>query len=196
MNNAQNNWQSRRAFTLMEIIVVITIIVIMSSLIVPRLSGNEKRQFKVTVDQVGDLLTMYAQRQSLGQKMVGILHDRRVNSLTLMELDDDGGSKDHIANWRVDPYVDAVKLPPFMIDSDVMILMDGDSIDASDYPLSCETGQARPTIEIGLRGAGETASLVLAPYGVAPVLSSSFESRGAIRTKYDLDASGRSREDW
>jgi prepilin-type N-terminal cleavage/methylation domain-containing protein len=185
-----------RAFTLIEMIVVLVLIAIMAALAVPRMSGNEQREFKIAVDQVSDLLTMYAQRQNLGQKMIGIYHDRYRNSLDLVVLDTDGDPANHSASWRPDTYVKPVILPRFMLENDVAISVDGDAVDASEYPITCEIGQERPWLEIAMRGGGERALISLAPYGVAPTLSASFASAGVQRTKYDLDGAGRSREDW
>ena len=175
---------------------VVVVLAILATLTVPRISGNEKRQFRLAVDQVGDLLTMYAQRQNLGQKVVGLLHDRSRNWIQLVVLDTEGSATDHVSSWRIDPHVEPVKLPRFIQETDVAIFENGDAIDATEYPLSSEIGQERPNIEITLRGAGEYATLLLSPYGVSPTLTSSFGGTGVVREKSDLDAAGRNREDW
>ena len=181
---------------MIELIVVLVLIAIMAALAVPRMTGNEQREFKLAVDQVSDLLTMFAQRQNLGQKMVGIYHDRQRHSIELVILDTDGDPANHTATWRRDVYVQPVVLPRFMDDSDIAITMNGDAVDASEYPITCEIGEERPWVEVGMRGAGERALITLAPYGVAPSLSASFGSTGVHRAKVDLDNAGRSREDW
>lgn len=181
---------------MIEMIVVLVLIAIMAAIAIPRMTGNDTREFKNAVDQVSDLLTMYSQRQNLGQKMVGIYHNRHRNSLELVLLDTDGDPTNHIATWRPDPYVKPVVLPAFMLENDIAITVDGDAIDASEYPITSAIGQERPWIEIAMRGAGERAVLTLSPYGVAPALSASFATAGVHRAKYDLDAAGRSREDW
>ena len=53
---------TRCGFTLIEMIVVIIVMAIMASLTLPRLFGNDRRQFQHVADQVSDLLMMYAQR--------------------------------------------------------------------------------------------------------------------------------------
>jgi prepilin-type N-terminal cleavage/methylation domain-containing protein len=185
-----------RAFTLLEVIAVIIVLAVLASITIPRMTGNERRQFRLTVDQVGDLLTMYAQRQNLGAKVVGLYHNRAIHSLELVILDTDDGYSGQQANWRVDPYVPSIPLPRFMMETDFAIVANGEIIDASEYPLSSEIGQDRPWIEIHMRGAGESAVLSLAPYGVAPMLTSSYLNAGVVRSRYDLDRAGRSREDW
>lgn len=187
--------EPRRAFTLLEMIVVVIVLTILAALIVPRLTGNQKREFRAAVDKVSDLLTMYGQRQNLGQRIVGIQQNRYDNSIALIEIDDAGGDPGS-GNWRIDPYVKPVRLPGFMTDSDVEFYVDGDPYDASDWPLSSEPGQERPTIEIRLRGSEDFATLVLQPHGVAPIVVNGENSSGINRTPIDLDNEGRSREDW
>ena len=61
-------------FTLVEMLVVIVIIALIFSMSIPRFAGRDRRTLQLAADQVADLLTMYAQRASLGQKPVGIWH--------------------------------------------------------------------------------------------------------------------------
>jgi hypothetical protein len=84
-----------------------------------------------------------------------------------------------------------------MLDSDVEFFVDGDPCDPSQWPLSSEPGQQRPSIEIHMRGPdGSAATLILSSYAVAPMIIDGVHSSGAIRTEIDLDGSGRGREDW
>jgi prepilin-type N-terminal cleavage/methylation domain-containing protein len=182
------------AFTLLEMVVVVVILAILATLIVPRLAGNERREFRLAVDRVGDLLTMYGQRRDLAQKVVGIVHYRGDNSLAILELDTSDPTAQ--ADWRPDPYIKPVRLPSFMSDIDIEFVVDGNTYDASDWPLSTEPGQQRPTVEIHMRGADDFASLTLAPHGVSPVIVNGPNSSGIFREAFDLDGAGRGREDW
>jgi prepilin-type N-terminal cleavage/methylation domain-containing protein len=199
MHGVQRSFRQHRkprGFTLIEVTVVVVVLAIMATMIVPRLVGNDKREFKLAVDQVGDLLTMYAQRESTGQKVVGISHNRQFNQLELWEIDTDNGGVTDGGSWRRDFYVQPVRLPQFMLDTDLEIVVDGDRVDASEWPVCGELGQQRPQISISLHGAEEIATLTLAPYAVAPTLSSTYGVSGVIREAVDLDGTGHSREDW
>jgi len=176
--------------------VVVVILAIIAGMVVPKLAGNDKREFKVTVEKVADLLTMYAQHESLGQKVVGVFYDHSSHAIELMALDSESGAVGELTDWRVDRYVHPVQLPAFMEEGDIEFFVDGDRYDASYIPISNQVGQDRPTIEIGLRGAGEHAQLILYPYGVAPELTMSYDRSIAARTRIDLDVAGRNREDW
>ena len=184
------------AFTMIEMIVVLVILGIMAAMVVPRMLGNSQREFRLAVDQVADLLTMFAQRQNLGQKPVGIFQDRLQNRMALMVMDTDTGGPGQTADWRMDRYVEPIQFPPFMLDTDIDILVDGQRVDASQWPITCDIGQDRPTIQIAMRGAGESATLTLYAYGVAPEITNNRETLNAARMPLDLDGSGRGREDW
>jgi prepilin-type N-terminal cleavage/methylation domain-containing protein len=184
-----------RAFTLLEITVALIVVAILAGLIVPRLAGNQTRQFRATVDKIADLLTMYGQRQNLSQKIVGIAHDRDENSIALMEID--VSNPDLGGQWRLDPFVRPVRLPLFMTDTDIEFYIDGDPCDPSEWPLSSEPGQQRPSVEIHMRGPdGAGATLILSSYSVSPTIIDGIHSSGTSRTEVDLDAAGRGREDW
>jgi prepilin-type N-terminal cleavage/methylation domain-containing protein len=183
----------RRGFTLLEMIVVVLVLAILGTLIVPRLTGNQRREFRLAVDKTGDLLTMFGQRQNLGQKIVGISHNLDDNSIALIEIDSDSSG---FSGWRYDAYVKPLRLPAFMSEADVEFYVDGDPYDASDWPLSSEPGQQRPSIEIRLRGPDESATLILSPHGVSPLILDDSNSSGMTRQAIDLDGEGRGREDW
>ncbi len=174
---------------------VVVIVGILASMIVPQLTGNQKRQFRATVDKVADLLTMYGQRQSLSQKIVGIAHNRGDNSISLMEID--VSNPELGGDWRLDPFVRPVRLPFFILDTDIEFFVDGDPYDPSQWPLSSEPGQQRPTIEIHMRGPdNQAATLILSAYGVSPMVLDGIHSSGVSLQEVDLDGSGRGREDW
>jgi prepilin-type N-terminal cleavage/methylation domain-containing protein len=190
------SWHHRSGFTLLEVVVVVAVLAILATLLMPNLVGNEKREFRAAVDKVGDLLTMYGQRQNLGQKIVGITHNRDDNSIALLEIDTSDPTVQS-GEWRLDHFVQPVRLPKFMFDTDIEFFLDGDLYDPSQWPLSSEPGQQRPTIEIHMRGPDDAAAtLILSPHGVAPMIIDGVHSTGVSRIEVDLDAEGRGREDW
>lgn len=185
-----------RGFTLLEMLVVVMLIAIMATMIVPRFSGNERRQFQLAVDQVADLLTMYAQRESSGTTSVGLEQDYSRNELAMVILDIDPSRPGAPSAWVRDHNTRPVLLPKFMRPEDVVVYADGQAVDISQWPLTNNAGQDRPSIDVTLFGPNATARLTLPSYGVAPLRMDELGDSAGLRDRTDLDASGRSREDW
>lgn len=181
---------------MIEMIVVVIILAMLASMIMPRLGNTDRREFKLAVEQVNDMLTMYAQRECLGEKIVGLQQNIPDNSLELVLLDFDNARPEIPATWRRDFYVKPVKFPPFMRPEDIEVYADGESADIATWPLSNDFGQDRPLIEIVMRGPVENARLLLTPYAAAPVNLEALGDAAGPREKIDLDAAGMSREDW
>ena len=121
----------RFGFTLIELIVVIIVMAIMATLTLPRLFGNNQRQFQNVADQISDLLMMYAQRESLGTKPVGLWQDTDRRQLNLMTLEVFDDSLETQSGWVIDRTVRPVSLP-----NDVSIIdvhADGESMDISGW---------------------------------------------------------------
>lgn len=183
-------------FTLLEVMVVVVILAVLATVAVPRLSGTERRAFDLAVDQVTDLLIMYAQRDRLERRSVGIVYDADRGWLELRVLDVEPGATNEVAQWRADRFVAPVKLPD-VIDRDALaVYADGEWVDIRGWPLTHATGEDRPTIEVLLRSreGDHVATLRLAPHDVVP--SRMEDGTGSPRQPIDLDAAGRSREVW
>ncbi len=188
----------RRAFTLIEVIVVVMLLAILSSMIVPRLIGNEGRANQLAADRVADLLIMFAQREALSSRPAGIWLDADRNWIVLVTLDVDPSRPDEPAEWQQDRSVRPVKLPPTIPPDGVLATMDGQPIDIRQWPIATEPGRPRPWVEIALYpDEGPVMTVVLPPHAIAPyLLNREGESMIALREPVDLDATGRHREDW
>lgn len=185
---------NHRAFTLVEMIVVIIIIGIMASIILPRLVGNENRRFQLAVDEVSDLLMMYAQRESLGTKPVGFWEDAQKHRLVLMTLDIDERTPNDPALWIIDPTVRPVKLPDDV--EVVAIHVDGEEVDLTEWPLQANPGESRPDLVVILSGPSGIITIALASHALSPLQIHSESYSQWLGGPIDLDAEGRDREDW
>jgi type II secretory pathway pseudopilin PulG len=181
------------------VIVVVMIITLMAAMIIPRIQGNARRQFKLTGDEVADLLLMFAQREALAQNPVGIFHDYADNSLRLMRLERDPQRfNDRAGQWVADPIVKPVKLPTQLLPPDnVNVLVDGQPEDITVYPLATEPGERRPSVEIRLQNnEGDSIRIMLDSFAVTPRIIQSGAAFVDVPQVIDLDAEGRTREDW
>lgn len=188
-----------RGFTLLEVTIVVVILAILSSLMLPRLFGHEKRNFRLVTEQVADLLLMYAQRDALSPRPVGISHDAERNWITLVTLEaSENRLLEGASTWQMDSFVRPVKLPPIgSRPITVEFRADGELVNAAEWPLASTPGRDRPEIDITLyTEVGLTATVSLSPYSVAPSIWGLDDEQTYGPEPMDLDATGRSREDW
>lgn len=186
----------RRAFTLLEVVVVVTMLALLAAVAIPRLSGTRRTAFDHFVDEVSDMLLLFAQRDNLGRSPIGLVLDvsgeRPALQLMVMAEADQGRGA-----WVIDRLVAPVELPDFIAPADLEIEADGESIEIRDRVLAQVPGEDRPTITIRISDVDRRhrATLELTPHGVA---ARRLDDRRAAtaRRPVDLDAEGRSREDW
>ena len=185
---------TRCGFTLIELIVVIIVMAIMATMILPRLFGNDNRQFQHVADQVSDLLMMYAQRESLGTKPVSLWEDtdRRQLKLMTLEVFDDSLTKQ--SKWIIDGTVRPVSLPNDVVILDVHV--DGESMDISTWPFQSPPGQLRPSLAIILEGPSGIITIAMASHAIVPLQIHSQQYAEWLGGPVDLDAAGLDREDW
>jgi hypothetical protein len=180
---------------MVELLVVIMIIVLLATMMVPRLLHNDVRVFRATCDEVADLLTMFAQRDSITQQPVGLYYDEDAHRLMVQVYDIDPESMDRRAEWRRDRFIRPVQLPPFVQVLDVF--EDQSPVDIRRWPLTSRPGQERPWIEVVLGGPDDMMrTIVLAPYEIAPYIYGDGEPPPSVATPINLNAAGRMREDW
>ncbi len=187
-----------RAFTLVEVIVVVAVLAIIMAMTVPRLMGQEGRRFQLTADRVADLLTMFAQRETLSGRPVGIWHDTERHRIVLMILDIDEAAPEEPALWRPDRTVLPVPIPwTIDVERGILVSVDGNPVDISDWPIATESGKLRPRIEISLYADdGNVKTIALPAHALTPYQLDDAQASLASRRPIDLDAAGRNREDW
>ncbi len=190
--------RTNRAFTLLEMVLVIVLLSITMAMITPRLIVPRGRALELAAERVADVLTMFAQRESLSGRPVGIWHDAQRNWIVLVSLETDPDRPGEPADWHPDRTVGPAKLPA-NVDADrgVIALADGRPLDFRQWPIAAEPGKPRPRLEISITDdEGRAQTVVLPPHAVAPYLASDERARLAAREPIDLDAAGRWREDW
>ncbi|MDG2423223.1 MAG: prepilin-type N-terminal cleavage/methylation domain-containing protein [Phycisphaerales bacterium] len=186
-----------RGFTLVEVIVAVTIMALLVSMVAMRISGTRDQQVSVTVDQLRDMLMMYAIRSEHAPEPVAISMDSNNMIIGLVRREPaayEGGE----SQWNRDPVVPWVNLPEFMVPEDIEVLADGNWIDIVEWPLVAMPGENRPAIEINLNFDGRVISLQLSPHSLYATRHDSGITNSEVtpRDPVDLDQTGRWQEDW
>ena len=75
----------RRAFTLIELIVAILVMVILGGILVPRLATTTLMEHEAAIDAVEDLLASYAFREAMSAgQQVALWQDPKTGDLSLL----------------------------------------------------------------------------------------------------------------
>lgn len=180
---------------MIEMIIVCVIMAMLMSAIVYRMTSRQGRNFDTTVEQVGDLLMMYALRSEHGHQPVGLMIDPERSALMLMRREGDASTGNQ-AMWKLDPMVGGVQFPEFMDIGELEVRVDGDQADLIDWPLSAMPGEDRPLIEIELHHENRTVLLSLPPHALSPQRLEDGVQTAPSRAPEDLDTTGRWQEDW
>jgi len=186
-----SNKPTRRAFTLLEIIVVIIIIGVMSSMIIPRLSGNQQREFNLAVERVNDVVLMFAHRVSTSNQAAALRYDPDKGLFTLLAKVEEADGY----YWGFDPLAEPVKLPSWLESDAITIFVDGEITDTMQWPVTTTPGESRPLIEVAMHWNDHAALISLPSHAMGPNIW--FDGVGTQPLEpIDLDAQGRGREEW
>jgi prepilin-type N-terminal cleavage/methylation domain-containing protein len=181
-------------FTLMEIMIVVVVLALLATMAIPRFADNDKRRFKMAVEQVADLLTMFAQRQMLEDRLVGISYDPGRHAILLVRQETH--PPDGLPPvWEVDPYVQPVLLPDEV--ELIEVSADGDPVDIVQWPLASAPQEERPAVSLTLESPMYLTTISLAPQGITPEATGLDAAPGATAYQpVDLDSAGRTRDTW
>jgi prepilin-type N-terminal cleavage/methylation domain-containing protein len=182
----------RRAFSLVEVIVVCALLAIVVATIVPRMVVVQSQREAKAVLEVEDLLRMYAFRNSAGTQQVGLSYNPSENALSLWIFDLNPEDPDGPRVWQEDRLSDVVQLPDGM----VIARAEADGIELSDdlWNIPTHPDGSRPRIQLDLVGAEQQVSLLLESFGGTPIRSD--DPIATIRAPRDLDAEGAAFDPW
>ena len=185
------SYSQRYAFTLLEMIVVIIVLGIMSSMVIPRLTGTRGREFNLTVDRVADVVLMFAHRVSTSNKPSGLRFNTEAMQFELLQKVEIEGER----FWDIDPLAQPVVLPTWLDQESLAIFINGELTDTSHWPITTTPGEIRPLVEVILRWEDQNAVIKLASHAIGPTIW--VDGSGvALLEPIDLDAEGRGREEW
>jgi prepilin-type N-terminal cleavage/methylation domain-containing protein len=195
MTRARNHSiPARRAFTLIELVVVVVILAIAAVAIVPRLGGTVRQEASNAVDKVAELVRLFAFREALGSQQVALWRDGMDGRIHLVVKDRDPDNPDEPPDWRADRFASPVALPDGLELVDARV--DGQRVDPAEWNISSVPGGERPKIELRFVGHGVDSSVVL-PAGSPSVFRVDADKPEPFaRDVIDLDRTGKGDEPW
>ena len=195
MSRLTGTSRRHRGFTLAEVLVVAVVMMLLAGLIVPRITGLQGRRNELALEQITDLMTMFAYKESIGDQQVGIWMDPQRDAISLMILDVDPEAPSEPAFWRRDVLVPEVRLPEGVRIAEVLenqLRMNTDG----EWFIKSVPGEDRPMIQVRLEAPGMDTTLTLLPHSHSPYRSEDSGESEGFREAFDLDDAGRTRDVW
>lgn len=189
----------RRAFTLVEVLVVMMIIAILSMLTIPRLIGSQSRAAEVEAIAVRTLLSQAAQQDSVTSTSLAISYDHEKQELSLQTTVEKEGKRE----WAPMPLVRSVRFSSSVL-ADASA--DGQTQgQGANFRIEFVSAKPRPVVSLLVKTApdlpgtprawqidllpGQTVATVRSVGAEAPIAQP--ES-----TSIDLDANGQRTQPW
>lgn len=190
---------SPRAFTLIELIVVVVILAVIAGVILPRFTASPGRRAETSAILLADLLSAAGTREALTSQPVAVEFDSKTNTASLLDQRSrsplDWNSR---AEWAPDPLSPPVTLD----DADVLAVgVDGVPVDPARWRIEFTPGTARPAVRVvvGRHGASQAWRLDLPRGSMRTIVEPT--DRTVIQPPIepltvDLGSTGRGIEPW
>lgn len=171
MKAARTNKHSRDAFTLVEVIVVIVILVLVAGFVTPRLTRRSDAPAQDTAEMVRAFLSAVAARDAATSAPIAIEFDADANTLGLLVENDDPRVRSF---WRRDATSPRVDLSAVHL---TLALADGGALGTRGWRFEIAQAERRARIEIELqsRSSGTRWTISLEPLALRAVSSHSNE---------------------
>jgi len=181
-----------RAFSIVELIVVIVILVVVAGAVAPRISAITGRATRASAEHAAQVLSAAARRDSLTSQRIALDYDG--TRLRMLVLDE--SYKDP---WREDPLTPAADLSTVRVSE---VLADTAPLDPTRWRVEFPQNTPRPALRLVLtdsRGR-DPWRVELASRGGRAVVTPGDRAADAqaieIDDAIDLDATGKSSEPW
>jgi prepilin-type N-terminal cleavage/methylation domain-containing protein len=189
--------RKRSGFSLVEILVAMTILVILAAVVVPRFSSARRTEALLGGDQIEDLMRMWAFRSSVGTQQVGIWRNPESGLISIMVRDYAPGADPaagDVPEWIPDFLSNPVRLPETVEIVEVQI--NYEIAEPTDFFVQTNPDRTRPQFLIRLRDSSDGETLVsIEPYSNAPIRVNAGGTPG-VRVPVDLDAEGEENSPW
>jgi prepilin-type N-terminal cleavage/methylation domain-containing protein len=193
----QNATATRRAFSLIEVVVVCVLLAILAGLALPRFSNVNGRRAEASVKEFAELISSAATRDQLTGQAVAIDFDGVSGRLRVFvpPMAEEGKTRStEEGDWVPDPLSRSVELEGARV---VSVVQDFEGLDASKWRITFPRTEPRPRVVVTIEqdGGEQSWAIVLTPTGTrARVEDPSMASQDS--DSVDLDATGRATRAW
>ncbi|MDA1024865.1 MAG: hypothetical protein O3A19_00415 [Planctomycetota bacterium] len=178
---------------MIEVIIAAVLLVILGTMLVPRMSGMARGELDLAVESVGTIVATFAFAEATDEKLVALSYndENRRFDVFVLAADDSGE-----VEWRPLSMAPSLILPDEIAFTRVTV--DGAAYDPRDWFVSSNPSGLRPDIRIRIESAaGDGAEVALLPHGLGPVIIRDGDPNPPLlRERADLNEMGADREDW
>ncbi len=183
-----------RAFSLVEVVVVVVILAVVAGFAMPRVLNAGGRQVRAAAVSTGDLLSVAARREALTSQQVCVTYDEATHQIVLLSLVTESSEGGSPAFWRVDRLAPAVRLGDAVV---AAVEADGAAMDPASFRLEFTPGVRRASYKVSLTDARakEQWTIELPAHADQAVVGPGSGS-GLFDHSIDLDAGGAGSAAW
>lgn len=186
--------ERRRAFTVVEILVVVVLLAAVAGLVAPRLTNTSSRRVTAAAEATAETLSALARRDAMLSQPLALIFDSASNTLRTSVLQRDARTGD--VTWRNDPLLPDADLLDAKV---VAVTSDGAEMGVDALRIELDQYQPRPALRVVLSDAkGEnlvTVDLPASSLQATLVYGDMRQQPGASRS-IDLDDEGKERQAW
>ncbi len=178
----------RRAFSIIELIVVMVILAVLAAATLPRLISMTGRQGRADAEAVAELLSIAGRRDDATSQRVALDYDRDRSTIRLLTRRGDRG------DWLPDLFSPPVELNGSRVES---VQSDGVELDAAHWRIEFPQVTRRPTVTIVLADdSGKGSWRISLASGSTRATMGAATAGVAADGSVDLDAAGREEDPW
>jgi prepilin-type N-terminal cleavage/methylation domain-containing protein len=192
----QRSQTTRRAFTLIELVVALVLVAVLAGLIIPRLVSTGDRKSRAEAASVAELVSVAARRAALSTQRIALDFDSELGLRVLALRARDPQS---FAPGNVEWQPDVLAPPPSLSQVRVVsAISDGRALPAGRWRVEFAPGSRKPDLMVALEDDQGRAWTVVLPSEAqtAGLVSGSPRDVGVLSTSIDLDATGKADQPW
>ncbi len=183
-----------RAFTMIEMLVVMVILAVIAAMVAPRVFRSTDRDAQAAVDSLAELVSVAARRDEFASQPLAIALDAERGKVDLWSRTVDAATGRPV--WKPDPLTPSADMSALVINE---VTSDGVELDARRWWYEFPQNVRRPSLVLSVASAitGHTWTVELQPTSSRAIVSDAAGMRsqdqiGAI----DLDATGKADAPW